>query len=346
MQAQLIREDATTTSVVSIDELKIYFTTRDNETVKAVDGVSFDIRAGETFGIIGESGSGKTTIGRALVGLLPPTDGRILYGGHDLYALPRKELRRLRRDYQIIFQDPHAALNPRMTILQSVQEPMQIMREGTADSRRQTALEALERAGLGPQIAERYPHELSGGQKQRVNIARALTLRPKFIVCDEVVAALDVSIRGSILNLFAELQKELGITYAFITHDISVVTHISDRVGVMYLGRFMELGPTEDIMQRPLHPYTEALLSAEPLPLPSDMRDNSRRIQLSGEIPSPISPPSGCRFRTRCSAAQALCAEKTPEWRELVPGHWVACHFSTADGPPAPATEHPNPTTT
>jgi peptide/nickel transport system ATP-binding protein/oligopeptide transport system ATP-binding protein len=335
MQARQMKHDAAATSVVSIEDLSIHFSTRDNETVKAVDGVSFDIRAGETFGIIGESGSGKTTIGRALVGLLPPSDGRILYGGRDLYTLPRKELRRLRRDYQIIFQDPHAALNPRMTILQSVQEPMQIMREGSADSRRKTALEALERAGLGPQIAGRYPHELSGGQKQRVNIARALTLRPKFIVCDEVVAALDVSIRGSILNLFAELQKELGITYAFITHDISVVSHISDRVGVMYLGRFMELGPTETIMQHPLHPYTEALLSAEPLPLPSDLRDDSRRIQLSGEIPSPVSPPSGCRFRTRCPAAQTLCAERVPEWRELAPGHWVACHFSTADGPPA-----------
>lgn len=346
MQAQSTPSTTPDASVVRIEGLKIHFTTRDNETVKAVDGVSFDIHSGETFGIIGESGSGKTTIGRALVGLLPPTAGRILYSNRDLYALPRRELRRLRRDYQIIFQDPHAALNPRMTILQSVQEPMQIMREGSTDSRRKTAMEALERAGLGPQIAERYPHELSGGQKQRVNIARALTLQPKFIVCDEVVAALDVSIRGSILNLFAELQKEFGITYAFITHDISVVTHISDRVGVMYLGRLMELGPTEDIMQRPLHPYTAALLSAEPLPLPSDMRDDSRRIQLSGEIPSPISPPSGCRFRTRCPAAQALCAEKTPEWRELVPGHWVACHFSTADGPPAPATEHPNPTTT
>lgn len=320
--------------VVSVEDLGIHFATRDRETVKAVDGVSFSIRASETFGIIGESGSGKTTLGRALVGLLPPTQGRILYQSQDLYRLPRRELRQLRRDYQIIFQDPHAALNPRMTILQSVLEPLQIMREGSPKSRRTIALEALERCGLGPQIAERYPHELSGGQKQRINIARALTLRPKFIVCDEVVAALDVSIRGAVLNLFAELQKELGITYAFITHDISVVTHISDRVGVMYLGRLAELGPTETVTQRPLHPYTAALLSAEPLPLPSDMRDKSRRIQLKGEIPSPVSPPSGCRFRTRCPAAQPLCAEQDPAWRELAAEHWVACHFATADGPP------------
>ena len=326
--------------VVSADQLRIHFATRDRETVKAVDDVSFAIRAGETFGIIGESGSGKTTLGRALVGLLPATEGRILYDGRDLRSLPRGELRRLRRDYQIIFQDPHAALNPRMTILQSVQEPLEIMREGSADSRRKIALQALERAGLGPQIAERYPHQLSGGQKQRVNIARVLTLRPKFIVCDEVVAALDVSIRGSILNLFAELQKEFGLTYAFITHDISVVSHISDRVGVMYLGRLMELGPTEAVTARPLHPYTEALLSAEPLPLPSDMRGDRRRIQLRGEIPSPLAPPSGCRFRSRCPAAQPLCAEQPPAWRELAPDHWVACHFASADGPPAAAPDN------
>lgn len=328
------QKSASAPDVVCVEDLGIHFATKDRETVKAVDGVSFGVRAGETFGIIGESGSGKTTLGRALVGLLPPTQGRILYQGQDLYRLPRRQLRQLRRDYQIIFQDPHAALNPRMTILQSVQEPLEIMREGSAASRRQIALEALERCGLGPQMAERYPHELSGGQKQRINIARALTLRPKFIVCDEVVAALDVSIRGAVLNLFAELQKELGITYAFITHDISVVTHISDRVGVMYLGRLAELGPTEAVTQRPLHPYTAALLSAEPLPQPSDMRDKSRRIQLKGEIPSPISPPSGCRFRTRCPAAQPLCAEQVPAWRELAPEHWVACHFATADGPP------------
>lgn len=341
MQAEKIvtssLEPATHEPVVTVEDLKIHFSTRDRETVKAVDGVSFAIRAGETFGIIGESGSGKTTVGRALVGLLQPTGGTIRYGAQNVAKLSRQEYRRLRRDYQIIFQDPHAALNPRMTILRSVMEPLEIMKEGTPASRRQTALEALERAGLSAQLAARYPHELSGGQKQRVNIARALTLRPKFIVCDEVVAALDVSIRGDILNLFAELQQEFGLTYAFITHDISVVSHISDRIGVMYLGRLAEIGPAEDVSSRPLHPYTEALLSAEPIPLPSDLRDKERRIRLTGEIPSPVSPPSGCRFRTRCPAATSLCAEQAPEWRELKPDHWVACHFATAEGPPPAA---------
>jgi len=312
---------------VSAQDLSIHFATKAG-TVKAVDGVSFAIRAGETFGIIGESGSGKTTLGRALAGLLKPSDGEIHYGDHNLRHLSRAQRKRLRRDHQIIFQDPHAALNPRMTILQSVVEPLDIIAEGDRRSRRQTAADALERVGLPAEIGKRYPHELSGGQKQRVNIARTLTLRPKFIVCDEVVAALDVSIRGAILNLFADLQEEFGITYAFITHDISVVSHVSDRIGVLYLGRLMEQGPADAISDRPLHPYTQALLSAEPLPLPSDQRDHRRRIRLEGEIPSPLNPPSGCPFRTRCPKAEALCAEQVPQWRELLPEHWVACHFA------------------
>lgn len=316
-----------------VNDLTIHFNTKAG-TVKAVDGVTFEIEPGETFGIIGESGSGKTTLGRALAGLLKPSGGDILYGGEAMARQPRARRRQLRRDYQIIFQDPHAALNPRMTILQSVVEPLEILRDGDKQSRRRVALEALERVGLAPEIARRYPHELSGGQKQRVNIARTLTVRPKFIVCDEVVAALDVSIRGAILNLFAELQKEFGITYAFITHDISVVSHVSDRVGVLYLGRLMELGPTEAVTEAPLHPYTQALLSAEPLPLPRDQRDSRRRIRLTGEIPSPLDPPSGCRFRTRCPAAKARCAEQVPDWREARPGHWVACHFADAQGSP------------
>jgi len=341
MSAQIQQSDLSAAAkgqaVVTVEDLCIHFATRDGQTVKAVDGVSFEIRAGETFGIIGESGSGKTTVGRALVGLLRASGGRIRYGDREVSGMSAREYRRLRRDYQIIFQDPHAALNPRMSILSSMVEPLEILGEGTPAERRRIALEALERAGLAPEIAARYPHELSGGQKQRVNIARALTLRPKFIVCDEVVAALDVSIRGDILNLFAELQRELGLTYAFITHDISVVSHISDRVGVMYLGRLAELGPAEAVTERPLHPYTQALLSAEPIPLPSDLRSKDKRIRLTGEIPSPVSPPSGCRFRTRCPAATSLCAEKAPQWRELAPDHWVACHFATAEGPPTAA---------
>ena len=314
--------------IVSVRDLQVRFQTTDRRaTVKAVDGVNFDVRRGETFGIIGESGSGKTTIGRALVFLLKPTAGSILHDGIDPRALPRKAFQSHRRDYQIIFQDPNAALNPRMTILASVLEPLDLAGTGTRAERVARAREAIDRVGLPQEIGERYPHQLSGGQKQRVVIARALTLRPKLIVCDEVVAALDMSIRGDVLNLFAELQRDLGLTYVFITHDLSVVSHISERIAVMYLGRFVELGPTEGIAERPLHPYTQALLSAEPLPLPSTMRSD-RRIILQGEIPSPIDPPSGCRFRTRCQYAQVRCAEQTPDWRELAPDHWVACHFA------------------
>jgi peptide/nickel transport system ATP-binding protein/oligopeptide transport system ATP-binding protein len=314
--------------IASVRDLKVQFQTQDRRaTVKAIDGVSFDVRRGETFGIIGESGSGKTTVGRALVFLQKATAGTILHNGVDPQRLPGRQFRAHRRDYQIIFQDPNAALNPRMTILSSVLEPMQLA--GGIDRKEQLtrAAEAMERVGLPYEMAQRYPHQLSGGQKQRVLIARALTLRPKLIVCDEVVAALDMSIRGDVLNLFAELQRDLGLTYVFITHDLSVVSHISDRVAVMYLGKFVELGPTEAVSERPLHPYTQALLSAEPVPLPSTMRED-HRIILKGEIPSPIDPPSGCRFRTRCQYAQPLCAESVPEWRELMPDHWVACHLA------------------
>ena len=327
MNARLAPRASSSATGVRADQVRVHFPSRAG-TVKAVDDVSFDIHPGETFGLIGESGSGKTTLGRALAGLQPLSGGRLLYDGRESAALNRAERRRQRRDHQIIFQDPHAALNPRMTIAQSVMEPLDILRDGDRAGRRRVADEALERVGLAPEIGRRYPHELSGGQKQRVNIARTLTLRPRFVVCDEVVAALDVSIRGAILNLFADLQDEFGITYAFITHDISVVSHVSDRVGVLYLGRMMEQGPTGAVCEQPLHPYTQALLSAEPLPLPSDQRDHRRRIRLQGEIPSPLNPPSGCPFRTRCPRAETRCAEQVPEWREVAPDHRVACHFA------------------
>ena len=324
----IARQQAASRFIVSVRDLEVRFQTTDRRaTVKAVDGVNFDVRRGETFGIIGESGSGKTTIGRALVFLLKPSAGAILHNGIDPQALPRKQFQSHRRDYQIIFQDPNAALNPRMTIMSSVLEPLELARAGSREDRLRRAREALDRVGLPAEVGERYPHQLSGGQKQRVVIARALTLRPKLIVCDEVVAALDMSIRGDVLNLFAELQRELGLTYVFITHDLAVVSHISERIAVMYLGRFVELGPTESVSERPLHPYTKALLSAEPRPLPSSMR-GGERIVLEGEIPSPIDPPSGCRFRTRCRYAQDVCAARTPDWRELMPDHWVACHFA------------------
>ncbi|HEY1090854.1 MAG TPA: oligopeptide/dipeptide ABC transporter ATP-binding protein, partial [Burkholderiaceae bacterium] len=309
--------------LLSVRQLGIRFPTQDGaRSVKAVDDVSFDVMAGETFGIIGESGSGKTTLGRALVSLLRPSAGQILHAGVDPQTLGTAALRQHRRDYQIIFQDPHAALNPRQRVLASVCEPLEIAGGLTKAERERRALQALERVGIAPEYAQRYPHMLSGGQKQRINIARALTLQPKLIVCDEVVAALDVSIRGDVLNLFADLQREFGLTYVFITHDLSVVSHVSDRIAVTYLGRLMEVGPTQDVGERPLHPYTEALMSADPLPLPSHMR-TQRRIVLQGEIPSPVDPPSGCRFRTRCPSAQPRCAAEAPAWRELRPAHAV-----------------------
>jgi len=316
------------TSIVTVEDLRIRFPTQDKrETVKAVDGVSFAVTEGETFGVIGESGSGKSTLGRAVVCLLKPSDGRILHGDTDPYTLSSAELRQRRRAFQIIFQDPNAALNPRMTIMDSIREPLDIIGGTSRVERDRRAMAMLDRVGLPAEFGQRYPHELSGGQKQRINIARVLTVRPRLIVCDEVVAALDVSIRADILNLFADLQREFGLTYLFITHDLGVVSHVSSRIAVMYLGRFMELGPAETLAQRPLHPYTEALMSAEPIPLPSSMR-GSRRIILHGEIPSPTNPPSGCRFRTRCPAAKDRCAAEEPVWREMEAGHFVACHFA------------------
>lgn len=328
------RNAAQEVPLLRVQDLRVEFPVGRNETLKAVDGVSFDVHAGETFGVIGESGSGKTTLGRALVSLLQPSGGRILYEGADPRSLPRKAFRQHRRDYQIIFQDPNAALNPRMSILASVMEPLEISGSRDREANRRQATDALARVGLPAEAGNRFPHQLSGGQKQRVNIARALVVRPRMMVCDEVVAALDVSIRGDVLNLFADLQREYGLTYVFITHDLSVVSHISDRIAVAYLGRFMELGPAAALTERPLHPYTEALLSAEPIPLPSSMR-TEQRIVLQGEIPSPIAPPSGCCFRTRCRHAQARCATEVPQWRELRPQHWVACHFAQPDGPPS-----------
>jgi len=332
--------DAAQSALVEVSGLKVHFPTSDGrETVKAVDGVSFAVQRGETFGVIGESGSGKTTLGRAIVCLLRPTEGGVRLDGVDPYALTAGDFRRHRRDFQIVFQDPNAALNPRLTIGDSVREPMDILGEGTRADRERRALQALDRVGLRSEFAGRYPHELSGGQKQRVNIARVLTLRPQLVVCDEVVAALDVSIRGDVLNLFADLQREFGLTYIFITHDLGVVAHVSDRIAVMYLGRIVELAAAESLVQKPLHPYTEALLSAEPMPLPSNLR-SERRIILEGEIPSPISPPSGCRFRTRCAFAAEICRTTEPAWREFTPGRFVACHFAGSVTGPEARTEN------
>jgi peptide/nickel transport system ATP-binding protein/oligopeptide transport system ATP-binding protein len=315
-------------AVLRVEDLHVHFPTATRgQTVKAVDGVSFDVTPGETFGIIGESGSGKSTLARALVCLMPPTAGRVLHAGRDPYTLSSRELRSHRRRYQIVFQDPDAALNPRMRIGASLHEPLDIAREGRPADRAARVHDLLDRVGLRPEVLRSFPHQLSGGMKQRANIARALALRPEVIVCDEVVAALDASIRAEVLNLFADLQRDFRLTYVFITHDLGVVAHIADRIAVMYLGRLMELGPTEQLMAAPLHPYTQALLSAEPAPLPAALRD-SRRIRLVGEIPSPIDPPSGCRFRTRCPLAVERCAAEAPEWRDFGAGHFAACHFA------------------
>jgi oligopeptide/dipeptide ABC transporter ATP-binding protein len=321
--------------LIAVEDLRVHFPSgAKRETVKAVDGVSFAVHAGETFGIIGESGSGKSTLGRALVGLVKPTSGRVLHRGQDPFALSARDFARHRRDFLMVFQDPSAALDPRMTIGHSIREPMDVVADRPRPDREARVLELMDRVGLGPEFSSRYPHELSGGQKQRVNIARALALNPRAIVCDEIAAALDVSIQADLLNLLAQLQRDLGLTYVVITHDLGVVAHIADRIAVMYLGRLMELGPASRIMQAPLHPYTKALLSSEPVPLPSDMR-SGRKIVLQGEIPSPVAPPSGCRFRTRCWLATGLCAEVEPPWRQIEPDRMVACHFAEATAAPS-----------
>jgi oligopeptide/dipeptide ABC transporter ATP-binding protein len=314
--------------ILTVDHLDVTFTGRRRHIkVKAVVDVSFKVSPGETFGVIGESGSGKSTLGRAVVCLLRPSAGKILHSGVDPFQLSSSELRQHRRSFQIVFQDPNAALDPRMTILESVCEPLEVAGLGTSGERRRKALEILDRVALSEELVDRYPHEISGGQKQRANIARALVLEPRLIVCDEVVAALDVSIQADMLNLFAELQREFGLTYLFISHDLRVVAHISDRVAVMYAGKLAELAPADQLMDAPLHPYTQALLSAEPEPKVPEA-GTSKRIILKGEIPSPLAPPPGCRFHTRCPIAASECATREPQWREFSPGRFVACHFA------------------
>lgn len=317
------------TPLLTAEDLKIHFRLRGRRagSVRAVDGVTVNVDAGRTLGLIGESGSGKSTLGRGLLQLVPITEGRVVFRGVEPARRSTRERRQLQARYQMIFQDPLASLDPRMRILSSVAEPLVVQGRLSRRERDRRALELLERVGLTPAHGKRFPHELSGGQRQRVNIARALTLEPDLLVCDESVAALDVALQAEILNLFVDLQRDLGVSYVFITHDLSVAAHIADRLGVMYLGRLMELGPADAVVSQPLHPYTEALLSAQPLPVPRYGREVDR-IVLEGDIPSPVDPPSGCRFRTRCPYAQQRCADEVPAWRELAPGHAVACHFS------------------
>ena len=322
--------------LLEVKDLKKYFPvaggglfTKTIGHVKAVDGVSFGVRRGETFGLVGESGCGKSTIGKVLLRLQDATAGQVVFEGQDIMGLSPKEMRKLRRDMQIIFQDPYASLNPRMTVGEIVAEPLEIhgvVKGADKDKRVKNLLEVV---GLASYHARRHPHEFSGGQRQRIGIARALALNPKMIVCDEPVSALDVSIQSQVINLLRDLQKELHLTYLFIAHDLSVVKHISKRVGVMYLGKMMEISTSDELYAHPLHPYTEALMSAIPIPDPTRQHD---RIVLEGDVPSPVNPPSGCRFHTRCRyAAQvgAKCVTVEPAMTEVIPGHWVACHLRT-----------------
>lgn len=290
--------------------------------VSAVNDLSFEIRAGETFGLVGESGCGKSTTGRAIMHLDPPTSGKVYFEGRDISKMNKKELKAMRREMQFIFQDPYASLNPRMTIGEIISEPMVIHGIGTPEERIERVRELLDVVGLNPEHINRYPHEFSGGQRQRVGIARALALNPKLIVCDEPVSALDVSIQAQVLNLLDDLKEQLGLTYLFIAHGLNVVKHISDRVGVMYLGRMMEIAPKESLYTEPLCPYTQALLSAIPSPDPKLQR---RRIILEGDVPSPIDPPAGCRFASRCFAKIGACDVSAPEQREVLPDHICAC---------------------
>ncbi|HOB19816.1 MAG TPA: ABC transporter ATP-binding protein [Candidatus Atribacteria bacterium] len=313
--------------LLEVKNLKKYFPVKDGilskKQVKAVDGISFYIDKGETFGLVGESGCGKTTAGRTVLRLYEPTDGQIIYDGKDI---TRANMLPYRKRMQIVFQDPYASLDPRMTVADIVGEPIDIhkLAAGKKD-RKDRIIYLLEKVGLNSEHANRYPHEFSGGQRQRIGIARALAVDPEFIVCDEPVSALDVSIQAQIINMFEDLQEELGLAYLFIAHDLSVVKHISRRIGVMYLGRMVEMAESDELYSRPLHPYTKSLLSAIPIPDPKVSRKRER-IVLHGDVPSPLDPPSGCPFRTRCPYATEICAQKAPEFKDHGSGHFAACH--------------------
>jgi len=320
--------------LVQVRNLKKYFPVysgllfrRHVKDVKAVDDISFDILKGETLGLVGESGCGKTTAGRTILQLYKPTSGQIIFDGIDLSLLQENEVRRMRQRMQMIFQDPYASLNPRMTVGSIISAPLDVHTSQNSKEKQDRVQELLRIVGLNPDFVNRYPHEFSGGQRQRIGIARALAVSPDLVICDEPISSLDVSIQAQVVNLLEELQEKLGLTYLFIAHDLSMVRHISDRMVVMYLGKVMEIADRNEIYLRPLHPYTKALISAVPIPDP-EKASQSNRIILEGEIPSPINPPKGCNFNTRCSLATEECFVVEPEYRELQPNHFVACHHA------------------
>ncbi len=312
--------------LLEVKNLKKYFKIDSKTWLKAVDDVSFGIEEGETLGLVGESGCGKSTLGRTVIGLYPPTDGSILFEGRDITHLTAKEKVALTRKMQIIYQDPYACLDPRMTVADIIAEGLDIHGICKGEERRKRIYELLRLVGMNEEHANRFPHEFSGGQRQRIGIARALAINPKFIICDEPISALDVSIQAQVVNLLEDLQKQLGLTYLFIAHDISMVAHISNRIAVMYLGAMAELAPSKDIMESPLHPYTKALLSAVPFADPDASRARNR-IKLTGDVPSPMSAQTGCKFASRCSQCTKACREEAPTLREVRPGHFVSCHL-------------------
>lgn len=313
--------------ILQINGLRKYFDMGKGQMLKAVDDVTFHVNKGETFGLVGESGCGKTTVGRTVMGLYDKTAGDVIYNGQHVHELDEKETFKFYRQMQMIFQDPYASLNPRSTVKEVIAEPMEV--HGLfSDKQKQLdrVIQLLEEVGLNRDHANRYPHEFSGGQRQRIGIARALALDPDFIIADEPISALDVSVQAQVVNLLKKLQREKGLTFLFIAHDLSMVKQFSDRIGVMYLGNMVELTSSDSLYENPLHPYTQALLSAIPIPDP-DIEDTRERVILEGELPSPINPPSGCVFRTRCPFAMDICATKEPEWREVEQDHYVACHL-------------------
>ncbi len=319
--------------LVEVKDLKMYFPITQGIVIqkhvgdiKAVDGITFNIHRGETLGLVGESGCGKSTTGRAILQLYTPTGGEVHFEGQDIVKMKGENLRKMRRRMQMIFQDPYASLNPRMTVGNIIAEPLEVHNILKRSERRDRVKELLEVVGLNPYFINRYPHEFSGGQRQRIGVARALALNPDFIVADEPISALDVSIQAQVINLLEDLQEQFGLTYLFIAHDLSVVRHISDRIAVMYLGKLVELADRFTLYDNPLHPYTQALLSAVPIPDPV-IEEKRQRIILEGDVPSPANPPNGCNFCTRCPKVFEPCYEQEPEFKEVEPGHWVACHL-------------------